>query len=69
MQLGALLKYLSLLRLPGIPTHILRLKVGIICSLCQNLLVEKGLVKNSRVIIHRLLPMLVEVELLDSLLH
>jgi hypothetical protein len=69
MQSDALLKYLSLLRSPGTPDYILRLKVGMICSLCRNLSVVKGLVKNSRVIVRRLLPMMVEVELLDSLLH
>jgi hypothetical protein len=69
MQSDALLEYLSLLRSPGTPDHILRLKVGTICSLCRNLSVEKGLVKNSRVIVRRLLPMMVEVELLDSSLH
>jgi hypothetical protein len=60
------MEYLSLLRSPGTPDHILRLKVGTICSLCRNLSVEKGLVKNSRVKITRLFPMMVEVELLDS---
>jgi hypothetical protein len=42
------------------------LKVGTIRSLCRNLSVEKGLVKNSRVIVRGLLPMMVEVEMLDN---
>jgi hypothetical protein len=66
IQSDALLEYMGLLRSPGIPDHVLRLKVGTICSLCRNLSVEKGLVKNSRVIVRRLLPMMVEVELLDD---
>jgi hypothetical protein len=66
LQSEAMTDYLGLLREPGTPHHILRLKVGAICSLCRNLSVEKGLVKNSRVIIRKLFPLMVEVQLLDD---
>ena len=45
------LDYLSLLKEPGIPPHKLILKPTMICSLARNLSVERGLVKNARVIV------------------
>lgn len=45
------LDYLSLLNEPGIPPNKLHLKPTMVCSLMRNLSVEKGLVKNTRVII------------------
>lgn len=45
------LDYLALLSEPGIPPHKLYLKPTMICSLARNLSIDKGLVKNARVII------------------
>lgn len=45
------LDYLALLKEPGIPPHKLILKPKMICSLARNLSVERGLVKNARVIV------------------
>src|ERR1700712_6006614 len=46
--------YLAMLAEPGIPPHRLCLKVGAICTVMRNLSLEKGLVKNTRVIIQQL---------------
>jgi hypothetical protein len=64
----ALNDYLGLLHETGIPDHILNLKEGSICSLQRNLSIQKGLVKNSRVLIRKLLPHLIEIELLSGTL-
>lgn len=45
------LDYLALLNEPGIPPHTLIIKPTMICSLARNLSVERGLVKNARVIV------------------
>lgn len=45
---------MSTLSKPGIPTYCLQLKVGAICTIQRNLNIEKGLVKNARVIIRQL---------------
>ncbi|CAG8735620.1 10387_t:CDS:2 [Gigaspora margarita] len=43
--------YLVQLTHPGIPSHEIYLKVGAICSIMRNISIDKGLVKNQRVII------------------
>jgi hypothetical protein len=65
IQVAGVTDYLGLLNEPGTPHHISRLKVGAVCSIARNLSVQKGLVKNARVTIKRLFPLMVEVELLD----
>jgi hypothetical protein len=64
-----MLDYLAQLKQPGVPPHSLPLKVGAICSIMRNLDVEKGLVKNTRVVIVALRQRYVEVRLLSSLLN
>ncbi|CAG8835143.1 13400_t:CDS:1, partial [Racocetra persica] len=56
--------YLANLTYPGIPNHELKLKVGAICSVMRNISINKGLVKNARVVITRLGKRLVEVTVL-----
>ena len=49
---------------PSIPPHKLNLKVGAICTIQRNLSMEKGLVKNARVIIRELNRYLIKVVVL-----
>ncbi|CAG8496235.1 7053_t:CDS:2 [Cetraspora pellucida] len=58
--------YLAHLTHPGIPNHELKLKVGAICSIMRNISIDKGLVKNTRVVITRLGQWLVEVAVLKN---
>ncbi|RPA80100.1 hypothetical protein BJ508DRAFT_377315 [Ascobolus immersus RN42] len=51
MRAEAISDYLTLLRSNGIPNHCLNLKVGAVCTIMRNLSIDKGLVKNARVII------------------
>ena len=46
--------YLAILTQNSMPLHELKLKQGCICSIMRNMSVQKGLVKNARVIIERL---------------
>jgi hypothetical protein len=57
--------FLSLLTHSGVPPHELHLKVGAICTIMRNMSIEKGLVKNSRVVIHSLHSRFVEVRTLQ----
>jgi hypothetical protein len=56
--------YLGILYKPSIPAHKLRLKVGAICTVVQNLSIKDGLVKNAHVIIEQLHQYSVVVRLL-----
>jgi hypothetical protein len=58
--------YLALLTHNGIPFHELKLKEGCICSLMRNMSVQKGLVKNARLIIQRLHQHFVEVRVINN---
>ncbi|KAK4700477.1 ATP-dependent DNA helicase PIF1, partial [Phenoliferia sp. Uapishka_3] len=58
--------YLSQLTANGVPAHQLHLKVGAIAVIMRNLSIEKGLVKNVRVIIKSCAQRFVEVELVAS---
>ncbi|CAG8811436.1 11804_t:CDS:2, partial [Racocetra persica] len=58
--------YFTQLTHPGIPNHELNLKSGAICSIMRNISIEKGLVKNSRVMITKLGRRLIEVTLLNN---
>jgi hypothetical protein len=58
--------YLALLTHTGIPPHELHLKVGAICTIMRNMSIEKGLVKNSRVVIRALHTRVVEVQTLNG---
>ena len=49
---------------PGISPHQLELKIDYVCSLMRNLLIDKALVKNSRIIIRTLRKNSIEVELI-----
>lgn len=66
LQSLALNDYLGLLHETGVPDHVLHLQEGSLCTLQRNLSIQKGLVKNSRVLIRKLLPHLVEVQLLSE---
>ena len=59
--------FLSLLNHNGIPLHHLRLKVGAICSLMRNMSVQKGLVKNARLIVEQLHHRFIQVRLINNL--
>jgi ATP-dependent DNA helicase PIF1 len=52
---------------PGIPAHKLTLKMGCICRFTRNFDASKGLTKNTRVIITKLLKYSVEVETLPDI--
>lgn len=58
--------YLTLLTHNGIPAHELRLKEGCVCSLMRNMSVQKGLVKNARLIIERLHQRYVEIRVINN---
>lgn len=62
----ASLDYLGMLTPTGIPPHDLRLKEGCIASLMRNMSIEKGLVKNARVIVHRLHDRFVEIRVINN---
>jgi ATP-dependent DNA helicase PIF1 len=53
--------YLNALTEPGIPPHELILKVGSVCRFTRNFSASKGITKNTRVIVRRLLQYSVEV--------
>jgi len=56
------LDFLNSLTEPGIPPHELQLKVGAVCRFTRNFDAGKGLTKNTRVVIRRLMQHSVEVE-------
>jgi ATP-dependent DNA helicase PIF1 len=53
---------------PGIPPHELHLKVGSICRFMRNFMPAKGITKNTRVIVTRMLRHSVEVRTIPTLL-
>ena len=57
---------LATLKEPGVPPHELRLKVGAVCSIMRNLAVDKGLVKNARVVVAALYTHCVAVRLVNG---
>lgn len=57
---------LTTLREPGVPPHELRLKVGAVCSIMRNLAVDKGLVKNARVVVIALYAHCVAVSIVGA---
>jgi hypothetical protein len=59
--------FLTLLNHNGIPLHHLRLKIGCICSLMRNMSVQKGLVKNTRLIIEQLHHRFIQVRVINNL--
>ena len=58
--------YLAILTQNGVPLHELKLKQGCICSIMRNMSVQKGLVKNTRVIIERLHQRYIEVCIINN---
>jgi PIF1-like helicase/Helitron helicase-like domain at N-terminus len=62
---GELLQdYLALFTEPGIPNHELELKEGCICTIQRNLSIEKGLVKNAKVVVVKLNKYSIQVAVL-----
>ena len=43
--------YLSLLDHNGVPPHVLNVRISCVCSLMRNMSMQKGLVKNARMIV------------------
>jgi hypothetical protein len=60
-------EFLNSLHEPGIPPHELILKIGAICRLTRNFDASRGLTKNTRVIVRKLLRHSVEVETISSI--
>ena len=58
--------FLALQTHNGVPPHVLRLKVGCVCSIMRNLSVRKGLVKNARVIVRSLHRRFLQVQVIDN---
>lgn len=58
--------YLNALKEPGIPPHELTLKVGAICRFTRNFSAARGITKNTRVIVQRLMQHSVEVRTLPA---
>ena len=50
----------------GVPPHALHLKEGAICLLMRNMSIEKGLVKNARVIVHRLHSRTIQIRVINN---
>jgi hypothetical protein len=57
---------LNSLQEPGIPPHELVLKIGAVCRLTRNFDASKGLTKNTRVIVRKLLRHTVEIETISA---
>lgn len=55
-------EFLNSLTEPGIPPHEISLKVGAICRLVRNFDASRGLTKNTRVIVRKMLRHSVEIE-------
>jgi hypothetical protein len=58
--------FLALLTHNGVPPHVLRLKVGCICTVMRNMSVRKGLVKNARVVVRQLHRRFVMVQVINN---
>ncbi|CAG8847046.1 27336_t:CDS:1, partial [Gigaspora margarita] len=58
--------YLTQLIYPGISNYKIHLKTGAICSIMQNISIDKGLVKNVHVIITNLHQRLIEIKVLKN---
>jgi|ERR1700722_20006809 len=58
--------YMALMNQAGVPPHALHLKTGCICTLMRNMSVDKGLVKNARVIVHKVHRTFAEIRLIDQ---
>jgi hypothetical protein len=54
LEQAAIEEYLAAIQEPGIPAHELVLKQGAVCALTRNLSLEKGLVKNTRVMVEEI---------------
>ena len=57
--------FLSLLTHAGVPSHELYLKLGAVYTIMRNMSLEKGLIKNARLVIHAHHQRFVEVRPLD----
>ncbi|KAF8245668.1 hypothetical protein K440DRAFT_555265, partial [Wilcoxina mikolae CBS 423.85] len=62
----ATMDYLALQRENGVPAHKLKLKQGCICTIMRNLDINKGLVKNRRMVVEHLHEKLVQICLIES---
>ena len=58
--------YLAILTQNGLPLHELKPKQGCICSIMRNMSVQKGLVKNARMIIEHLHRRYIEVRVINN---
>ena len=59
-------EYLNSLSVPGLPTHELKLKVGVVVMLMRNLNQTLGLCNGTRMMVTRLLPNCVECEVISG---
>jgi hypothetical protein len=67
LEQAAIEEYLATIQEPGIPAHELVLKRGAVCALTRNLSLEKGLVKNTRVMVEEIGRYTVVVKTLTNL--
>ena len=58
--------FLNMQNAPGIPHHVLKIKVGCICNLMRNLSQDQMLCKNTRVIVRQVTRRYVQVEKLSG---
>lgn len=58
------IKYLNSIRLPGMPPHTLKLKVGVVVMLMRNLNQNIGLCNGTRIIVTKCLKFCVECEVI-----
>lgn len=58
--------FLALINPNGMPPHHLQLKEGCICSLMQNMSIQKGLVKNAWLIVDHLHRRFLQVRVIDN---
>jgi hypothetical protein len=60
-------EYLAMITHNGVPPHHLTLKPGAVCCIMRNMSMGKGLVKNARVIVERLLRHIIYVRVINNL--